>query len=65
MVSFFSNFLSCTDTATLHDVIGMSVYLFIHLFNFLLNHLLKIGDIQYSVSGLSKNTVTNSGYTEH
>jgi hypothetical protein len=27
MVSFFSNFLSCTDTATLHDVIGMSVYL--------------------------------------
>jgi hypothetical protein len=24
MVSFFNNFLSCTDTATLHDVIGMS-----------------------------------------
>jgi hypothetical protein len=23
MVSFFNNFLSCTDAATLHDVIGM------------------------------------------
>jgi hypothetical protein len=35
MVSFFNNFLSCTDTATLHDVIGMSEHGLIHQFLFL------------------------------
>jgi len=37
---------------------------FIYLI-FFQNHLLKIGDMQYSVSGLFNNTITNSGYTEH
>ena len=37
---------------------------FIYLI-FFQNHLLKTGDMQYSVNGLFNNTVTNSGYTEH